>query len=125
MTRILTFCLLALMAVPLAACGDDNGTPRSPHEWMGSWNGPEGTGITIEPGEGTAVTLTIRSLDSTDTYDGVIDGPVIRFTRNGIQETIHAGSGYETAMKWLLDYTNCLIVKEGEGFCRGTPRSGG
>jgi hypothetical protein len=33
-------------------------------------------------------------------------------------ESIHAGNGEDTGMKWLLDKKNCLIIKYGEGFCR-------
>lgn len=122
MTRTLILSVLTLiMTVGLVACKDEETRPATPHEWMGTWNGPEGTGIKIEPGEGNNVRLTIRSLDSTDRYDGVIDGPIIRFTRDGIQETLRPGTGTDTAMKWLLDYTNCLVVKTGEGFCRGEP----
>ena len=118
MVRFFTLMLLSLLILPLAACGDDSGVPATPYDWTGVWNGPEGTALTIEPGQGEAVTLTIKSLDSTDTFSGTIEGDIIRFTRKGIQETLHHGSGTETAMKWLLDYTNCLIVKEGEGYCR-------
>ena len=42
----------------------------------------------------------------------------MQFQRDGKSETISAGSGRDTGMKWLLDKKNCLIIKIGEGFCR-------
>lgn len=62
--------------------------------------------------------LKIQSLDSLDAYEGVATADGIRFTRNGKTESIHAGNGEDTGMKWLLDKKNCLIINYGEGFCR-------
>jgi hypothetical protein len=53
-----------------------------------------------------------------DGYEGVATAGGIRFPRNGKTESIHAGNGEDTGMKWLLDKKNCLIIKYGEGFCR-------
>jgi hypothetical protein len=53
-----------------------------------------------------------------DTYDGVATADGIQFTRDGKAESIRAGNGEGTGMKWLLDKKNCLIIKYGEGFCR-------
>jgi hypothetical protein len=60
----------------------------------------------------------IQSLDGLDGYEGVATADGIRFPRNGKTESIHAGNGEDTGMKWLLDKKNCLIIKYGEGFCR-------
>jgi len=51
------------------------------------------------------------------TYEGTSAGDQIEFQRNGKTESLHAGRGQETRMKWLLDKKNCLIIRTGEGFC--------
>jgi hypothetical protein len=61
----------------------------------------------------------IQSLDGPATYDGVaVGGDHIEFKREGKTESIRAGSGKETGMKWLLEKKDCLIIKNGEGYCR-------
>jgi putative lipoprotein len=85
--------------------------------WLGQWNGPEGTYLLLAK-NGDKYVVKIRSLDGLDTYEGVAAGERIQFTRDGKAESIRAGSGEETGMKWLLDKKNCLIIKTGEGFCR-------
>lgn len=87
------------------------------HPWSGTWNGPEGTSLLVEGG-GAQVRLTIHDLDGPRKYAGRVDGPVIRFERDGVVESISAGNGEQTGMKWLADEKNCLLVKEGEGWCR-------
>jgi len=92
--------------------------PDSPTDlWLGHWNGPEGTYLLLAK-NGDKYVVKIRSLDGLDTYEGVAAGDRIQFTRDGKAESIRAGSGEETGMKWLLDKKNCLIIKTGEGFCR-------
>ena len=90
-------------------------------KWLGQWNGPEGTYLVLSQGPSQnngKFDIKIRSLDSLDTYEGTATGDGIQFTRNGKTETIHAGNGEQTGMKWLLDKKNCLIIQSGEGFCR-------
>lgn len=86
-------------------------------KWLGQWNGPEGTFLVLAR-NGEKYDIKIQSLDGPNNYEGVAVGNAIQFTRAGKLETIHAGNGQETGMKWLLDKNDCLIVKEGEGFCR-------
>ncbi len=86
-------------------------------KWLGKWIGPEGTYLVLSKNAGKYVVL-INSLDGPATYEGTEAGERIEFQRNGRTETIHAGNGHDTGMKWLQDKTNCLIIKTGEGFCR-------
>lgn len=88
-----------------------------PDGWLGQWNGPEGTYLQLAR-SGDHYTVTIRSLDGEATYRGVAAGERIEFVRDGQTESIRAGSGRETGMKWLLEKRDCLVIKEGEGFCR-------
>jgi len=85
-------------------------------QWLGQWNGPEGTSLLLSK-NGDKYVVRIQSLDGPATYEGVPAGDRIQFQRDGKTESIHAGSGKETEMKWLLDKKNCLIIKAGEGFC--------
>lgn len=86
-------------------------------KWLGHWNGPEGTYLVLASRGGQYV-VEIKSLDGLAAYEGVAAGDRIQFKRDGRTESIRAGSGKETGMKWLLEKTDCLIINEGEGFCR-------
>ena len=122
-----------LMAVVITGCKDrnqpaaessSNPPPKTASvadsvtdKWLGKWTGPEGTYLVLSKNAGKYV-VEIHSLDGPATYDGGSAGDRIEFQRNGKTEYIHAGNGRETGMKWLLDKSNCLIIKTGEGFCR-------
>ena len=133
-----TYLLVAILALTSRACQDRESTAGplatgtgssqansgatagasvSVEKWLGQWNGPEGTFLRLSQ-SGNHYIVEIRSLDSLDTYEGVATAGGIQFTRNGKTESIHAGNGEDTGMKWLLDEKNCLIIKYGEGFCR-------
>jgi hypothetical protein len=86
-------------------------------KWLGKWTGPEGTYLVLSK-SGDKYVVLINSLDGPATYEGSSTGERIEFRRDGKTESIHAGNGHDTGMKWLLDETNCLIIKTGEGFCR-------
>jgi hypothetical protein len=86
-------------------------------QWLGKWIGPEGTYLVLTKNAGKYV-VEIHSLDGPATFEGISGGDRIEFQRNLKPESIHAGNGHETGMKWLLDKKNCLIIRTGEGFCR-------
>jgi hypothetical protein len=86
-------------------------------EWMGQWNGPEGTFLKLEGSKGI-YRITIQNLDGPQSYQGfAVDGQ-IQFERSGVKESIHATNGVDTGMKWLGDKTLCLTIRTGEGYCR-------
>lgn len=85
--------------------------------WLGKWIGPEGTFLALGR-DGANYVVEIHSLDGPASYQGTSAGDHIEFQRNGKTESLHAGSGQDTGMKWLLDKKNCLIIRTGEGFCR-------
>mgnify|MGYP007041118003 CR=1 FL=1 len=95
----------------------ENSSASATDQWLGTWNGPEGTFLKLGGGNGT-YQITIQDLDGPKTWDGRAEDGQIRFERNGVSESIHAGNGEETGMKWLADEKNCLVVRTGEGFCR-------
>lgn len=101
---------------------DDSGGAEGPTavaDWNGKWIGVEGLVLVIAPGA-TADTrkLKITLMDGTNDYVGKVDDDQIEFMRDGKMETIHAGTGAETGLKYLADKDDCLIIKPGEGFCR-------
>ncbi|WP_238147238.1 hypothetical protein [Rhizorhabdus dicambivorans] len=87
--------------------------------WVGKWIGVEGLVLDIQPaGERGHYVLSVTLLDGTKSYDGVADGDLIRFTRNGRPESVRAATGDQTGLKWLAGKQNCLMIQQGEGFCR-------
>lgn len=91
---------------------------RAAEAWLGKWTGPEGTHLEILA-EGDKYKVAIRDLDAVRTFDATSTQSGLSFERDGITESITPGSGPDTGMKWLQDKSNCLVVKVGEGYCRG------
>jgi hypothetical protein len=110
-------------AIVFLGCGDRNADSRASNtapatdNWLGTWNGPEGTFLRLDGGNGT-YEITIQNLDGPRSFQGSALGGQIRFERDGIKEAIRATKGAETGMKWLADKSNCLTVRPGEGYCR-------
>ena len=104
------------MAAPTPASAASTSVAASP--WVGRWQGPEATYLEITGGPGT-YRVTVQNLDGPRSFDAKSGTDTLTFTRDGVLETIRAGSGPETGMKWLADKRDCLIVKAGEGYCRG------
>jgi hypothetical protein len=135
MSRSFSFILLVLMTVAIVGCESRvqpanspsgtmpsfNSKPAAPNnvmdQWLGKWIGPEGTFLVLAKNSNQYV-VEIHSLDGAATYEGTVVGDRIEFHRGGKSESIHAGNGQDTGMKWLLDKKNCLIIRTGEGFCR-------
>ncbi len=103
----------------LAACTTFHPGEVSP-VWMGEWTGPEGTSLVLRDLGNNDVEVQVTNLDGPRVFAGRVsdDRDAIVFVRDGISEAIHPGTGTETGMKWLADKTNCLVVKQGEGYCR-------
>lgn len=92
--------------------------------WVGHWVGVEGLVLDIaadaDKGPGH-YWLTMRyGLDDSDQgrFAGVAQGDAIRFTRPDGEQTLKAGDGAATGLKWLDGKKDCLVVKTGEGYCR-------
>ena len=122
--------LLLLSVLPVAACDETPPPPQTEsaeekaeiledrlQEWMGQWNGPEGTYLKLEK-SGDGYGVTIKDLDKEERYLGVASEMRIRFNRNNQEEYLMLVPGYETGMKWLADKPYCLMVKKGEAYCR-------
>ncbi len=119
------------LALLLIGCSDRNVESKSENptksssveqviatdHWAGKWNGPEGTFLKIVGDEGV-YEITIQNLDGARNFSGHAVGGDIQFDRNGVQESLHATTGRETGMKWLIDKSECLTVRVGEGYCR-------
>jgi len=117
--------LVAVLVLPLflAGCGDrraeSGATVAEPatDKWLGQWNGPEGTLLRLA-GEKGKYEITIQNLDGQRYFQGNAVGDQIQFERDGVKESIRATNGADTGMKWLSDKSNCLTVRQGEGYCR-------
>ena len=110
---------LTLILVGCTERGPALGAASEPatDKWLGQWNGPEGTFLRLEGGNGK-YEITIQDLDGPRTYQGTSAGNQVQFERNGATETIRATNGAETGMKWLSEKSNCLTIRPGEGYCR-------
>ena len=102
--------------------------PLPTDAWIGKWIGVEGLVLDVQPaGEAGKYILSVTLLDGTKSYDGTADGDMIRFTRDGRPESVRTATGDETGLKWLAGKQNCLMIQQGEGFCRdnaATPLAG-
>ncbi len=114
-----------------AAAGDDQPTegrrrqPRrrtgSERDYIGAWIGVEGTLLHVERGpDGKLFVVNFWSLEEADrgTFDAEVAADGLRWTRNGEPVVARFGSGAETGLKWLDGKKRCLVVTEGEGYCR-------
>jgi hypothetical protein len=95
---------------------NDLGTPVA-DGWVGEWRGPEGTSLRIRKQE-VGYELVITNLDGPREFPGVAADEVIEFERDGVTETLRAGNGDATGMKWLAGKKDCLLLRAGEGWCR-------
>jgi hypothetical protein len=86
-------------------------------KWIGRWSAPEGTYLELSK-SGDKYVIQIKDLDKLHGYEGISTGERISFERNGKTETISAGTGQQTGMKWLLDKKDCWVIRSGEGYCR-------
>ena len=103
----------------MPAAADPANGPHRFESWAGKWTGVEGMYLTITPTEPGKYKLEMQSdLDTKGTYDGSDSEHGIRFARGAEALSLHRGNGAETGLKYLADKTECLIVKEGEGYCR-------
>lgn len=93
--------------------------PMSYAEWAGKWVGVEGMFVEITPTEGGGYSLAMQSdLDTRGTYVGSDAPGGIAFERGGQQLLLKAATGDQTGLKYLAGKSDCLMVAEGEGYCR-------
>lgn len=91
--------------------------PSRPDQWIGRWNGPEGTFLSITA-KGDGYMIEIADLDGPRTFAATRAGDLLVFERDGKRESVRATDGKQTGMKWLQDSTDCLTIRIGEGYCR-------
>lgn len=93
--------------------------PVNHADWVGKWIGVEGMFVEITPIEGGGYSLTMQSdLDTQGTYVGSDASGGIAFERGGQQLLLKAATGDQTGLKYLAGKSDCLMVAEGEGYCR-------
>lgn len=109
----------AQSAPPQSATPAPSAAPDTPStdQWLGQWDGPEGTFVRITGGQGH-YDVTIQNLDGPRTFAGTAVRDTIEFQRDGQTEVLRASNGEQTGMKWLSTKKDCLTVRVGEGYCR-------
>lgn len=126
--------IAALSSALLTACNspesgqDESGStetaapPSASHayaDWAGKWVGVEGMFVTVTPTESGTYNLVMQSdLDTLGTYTGIDGETGIEFMRGGETRLLVSATGEDIGLKYLLDKTDCLMVKPGEGYCR-------
>ncbi|HWW56122.1 MAG TPA: hypothetical protein VN047_04445 [Sphingopyxis sp.] len=101
------------------AAEDPATAPHRFASWAGKWTGVEGMYVTITTAEPGKYKLEMQSdLDTKGTYDGNDSEHGIKFKRGNEELSLRRGNGDETGLKYLAGKKECLIVKEGEGYCR-------
>lgn len=133
MTQWKRMSLVALGAAWLAGCGTaqapemqaDDGADKAvsgPHlyaAWEGRWTGVEGMYLDIQPSAEGRYQLEMQyDLDNAGIFTGQDGEKGIAFTRDGQRLTLIEGRGDATGLKYLAEKRDCLIVKDGEGYCR-------
>jgi hypothetical protein len=101
---------------PVEPVANDLGSATA-DSWVGTWQGPEGTSLVIAK-QDVGYEITITNLDGPRAFHGVAADELLQFERDGVTETLRAGDGAATGMKWLAGHKDCLVVKSGEGYCR-------
>lgn len=87
--------------------------------YLGRWTGVEGMYLVVAEKSGGGVMLEMRwDLDHTGTFDGSVTAEGLRFMRNDVAQSAVHTNGEATGLKYLVDKTDCLTVKPGEGYCR-------
>lgn len=88
-------------------------------DWAGKWTGVEGMFLEIVPSRDGTYSLTMQSdLDTLGTYEGRDTAGGIAFERGGKELLLTPASGDETGLKYLAGKDDCLMVANGEGYCR-------
>lgn len=112
-----SFHALITTVLGLAAAGCTQPAAPAADQWLGKWNGPEGTFLQLAGGNGK-YEVTIQNLDGPRTFPGTAAGDRLEFERDGVRESVRSSNGVETGMKWLSEKKDCLTVRAGEGYCR-------
>ena len=105
--------------MPPEGGGDAAAAPHRFADWAGKWIGVEGMFVTITPGEPGKYKLEMQwGTDPGGSFDGSDSEHGIKFKRGTEELSLRRGSGDETGLKYLAGKKECLIVKDGEGYCR-------
>lgn len=106
-------------AVPAENAITPADTAKAEVDYVGKWIGVEGMVLEVKPKAGDGVTIVNQwDLDNKGTFEGSVTAEGLRWMRNGEAVTAVAGNGDATGLKYLAGKKDCLIVKDGEGYCR-------
>lgn len=96
--------------------------PTNRDGWVGRWIGVEGLNLTVSKGKSAGL-YSLKMQYGTDedmsgTFEGVGTAEGIAFVRPDGNQVLRASTGDDTGLKYLAGKTDCLKVKDGEGYCR-------
>lgn len=96
--------------------------PTNRDSWVGRWIGVEGLNLAVSKGKSEGHYL-LKMQYGTDeemsgTFEGVGTAEGIAFVRPDGEQVLRASTGDGTGLKYLAGKTDCLKVKDGEGYCR-------
>ncbi len=96
--------------------------PTNRDGWIGRWIGVEGLNLTVSKGKSAGL-YSLKMQYGTDedmsgTFEGVGTAEGIAFVRPDGEQVLRASTGDDTGLKYLAGKTDCLKVKDGEGYCR-------
>ena len=99
--------------------------PRPLHahaDFAGDWFGPEGLFVNVELSTPGQYTLTLAGdLDAPqdgEEFQGRDAAGGISFVRDSEELLLKRATGDETGLKYLQGKQDCLMIQQGEGFCR-------
>jgi hypothetical protein len=88
-------------------------------KWQGRWDGAHGARLSIKQDQGENFVVKFDGVDYPGEFPAIARPDGLAFMREeGVEEVLHHGDGFATGVKWLLEKSDCLYVKIGEGFCR-------
>lgn len=111
---------LAPAAAPAPQQASAPSRPSHVHaNWKGKWIGVEGMYINITPAAPGNYDIEMQyDTENLVRVNGIDKDGVIAFQRNGDEFTLRPSIGDQIGLKWLDGKKNCLMVQDGEGYCR-------
>jgi hypothetical protein len=97
-----------------------NGSTPTAAKYLGKWDGADGSYVIIDAKKGDDVALDMRwDGDKIGAFDGTVTPRGISFIRAGKPLTLTPATGGATGVAALSGKQDCLMVAQGEAYCRG------
>ena len=97
-----------------------NGSTPTAAKYLGKWDGADGAYVIVDAKKGDDVALDMRwDGDKIGAFDGTVTPRGISFIRAGKPLTLTPTTGGATGVDALSGKQDCLMVTQGEAYCRG------